>query len=297
MTDRSHLVVETRIEPKSAADAERLLPSLEKMASGDITFGYVKDTESGETLILGIDEPSLDAHLATLKEFHGISVLCGPPQVRYRETLAQSVDVDHTHKKQAGSTGQFARVGLRLERNKPGEGNKFSSEIIGDTVPREYVPSVQKGVQSVWDSGVLIGFPMVDMKVTLFDGAFHKVDSSTAAFEIAARQAMLEGCRQAGVKLLEPIMNVEVIAPRGFIGAVIGDISARRGRVLNQQPSGNDQAITADVPLAELFRYQHHLHSIADGLAKCTLGFSHYAEVPRRGDGPDDFPPAVGARA
>ena len=173
--------------------------------------------------------------------------------------MARATEVDYTHKKQTGGTGQFARVKLRLEPNEPGKGNEFESEIIGGVVPKEYIPGVEKGVQSVWDSGVLIGFPMVDMKVTLYDGDYHEVDSSTIAFEIASRQAMREGCDKAGVKLLEPIMDVEVVTPGDFVGSVIGDINSRRGQIRSQEMRGNATVVRANVPLANMFGYVSQL--------------------------------------
>jgi elongation factor G len=190
-------------------------------------------------------------------------------------------EIDYTHKKQTGGTGQFARVKLRLEPQEPGIGNEFDSEVIGGAVPKEYIPGVEKGVQSVWDSGVLIGFPMVDMKVTLFDGAYHEVDSSTIAFEIAARQAMREGCQKAGVKLLEPIMDVEVVSPGDFVGSIIGDLNSRRGRIRTQEMRGNATVIRAHVPLANMFGYVSQLRSQSQGRALYTMQFAHYAEVPR----------------
>ena len=298
MINRLHpqLVLGIKIEPKSAGDAERLASALDQMASDDSDFGYSKDPESGELIIMGIGEFDLEAKLDKLKRIHGVELLIGAPQVAYRETLARATDVDYTHKKQTGGTGQFARVKLRLEANEPGAGNEFESEIIGGVVPKEYIPGVEKGVQSVWDSGVLIGFPMVDMKVTLYDGNYHEVDSSAIAFEIASRQAMREGCNKAGVKLLEPIMDVEVVTPGDFVGSVIGDINSRRGQIRSQELRGRDTTFRADVPLAHLFGYTSGLHSITEGRANYTMRFSHYAQVRGR-EGPDDFPPAVGMRA
>jgi elongation factor G len=219
----------------------------------------------------------------------------GPPQVAYRETLARTAEVDYTHKKRTGGTGQFASVKLRLEPKEPGTGNEFASEIVGGVVPKEYIPGIEKGVQSVWDSGVLIGFPMVDMKVTLFDGAYHEVDSSTIAFEIAARQAMREGCGKAGVKLLEPIMDVEVVTPGEFVGSIIGDLNSRRGRIRTQEMRGNATVIRAYVPHQRMLGYESALRSITNGLGRYSMCLSHYAEVPSEG-GPDDFRPAVGMR-
>ena len=239
--------------------------ALAKLATEDPSFRVTSDQESGETIIKGMGELHLEIKVDILKRTHGVEVNVGAPQVAYRETLARATEIDYTHKKQTGGTGQFARVKLRLEHNEAGKGNEFDSEIVGGTVPKEYIPGVEKGVQSVWDTGVLIGFPMVDMKVTLFDGAFHEVDSSAIAFEIASRQAMREGCQKAGVKLLEPMMDVEVVTPGDFVGGIIGDINSRRGQIRNQEMRGNATVVRANVPLANMFGYVSQLRSMSQG--------------------------------
>jgi elongation factor G len=274
-------VIEMKIEPKTKADVEKMGVALAKLANEDPSFRVSSDQESGETIIKGMGELHLDIKIDILRRTHGVEVNVGAPQVAYRETLARSTEVDYTHKKQTGGTGQFARVKLRLEPQEPGKGNEFESEIVGGTVPKEYIPGVQKGVQSVWDTGVLIGFPMVDMKVTLFDGAFHEVDSSAIAFEIAARQAMRDGCQKAGIKLLEPVMDVEVVTPGDFVGGIIGDINSRRGQIRNQEMRGNATVIRANVPLANMFGYVSQLRSMSQGRASYTMQFAQYAEVPR----------------
>jgi elongation factor G len=274
-------VIEQAIEPRSKADQERMALALSKLAAEDPSFRVSTDPESGQTIIKGMGELHLEIKVDILKRTHKVEVNVGAPQVAYRETLARSTEVDYTHKKQTGGTGQFARVKLRLEPNEPGKGNVFESQIVGGAVPKEYIPGVEKGVQSVWDSGVLIGFPMVDTKVTLFDGAFHEVDSSTIAFEIAARAAMREGCEKAGVKLLEPIMDVEVVTPGDFVGSVIGDINSRRGQIRSQEMRGNATVIRAFVPLANMFGYVSQLRSMSQGRASYTMQFAHYADVPR----------------
>jgi elongation factor G len=274
-------VIEMKIEPKTKADVEKMGVALSKLAAEDPSFRVSTDQESGETIIKGMGELHLEIKVDILKRTHKVEVNVGAPQVAYRETLARATQIDYTHKKQTGGTGQFARVKLRLESNEPGKGNEFESEIIGGVVPKEYIPGVEKGVQSVWDSGVLIGFPLVDMKVTLFDGAYHEVDSSTIAFEIAARQAMREGCNKAGVKLLEPIMDVEVVTPGDFVGSVIGDINSRRGQIRSQEMRGNATVVRAFVPLANMFGYVSQLRSMSQGRAMYTMQFAHYAEVPR----------------
>ena len=274
-------VIEMKIEPKTKADVEKMGVALAKLAAEDPSFRVTSDQESGETIIKGMGELHLEIKVDILKRTHKVEVNVGAPQVAYRETLARATDVDYTHKKQTGGTGQFARVKLRLEANEPGAGNEFESEIIGGVVPKEYIPGVEKGVQSVWDSGVLIGFPMVDMKVTLYDGNYHEVDSSAIAFEIASRQAMREGCNKAGVKLLEPIMDVEVVTPGDFVGSVIGDINSRRGQIRSQEMRGNATVVRANVPLANMFGYVSQLRSMSQGRAMYTMQFAHYAEVPR----------------
>jgi elongation factor G len=274
-------VIEMKIEPKTKADVEKMGVALAKLAAEDPSFRVSTDQESGETIIKGMGELHLDIKVDILKRTHKVEVNVGAPQVAYRETLARATEVDYTHKKQTGGTGQFARVKLRLEPGPPGSGNEFESEIVGGAVPKEYIPGVEKGVQGVWDSGVLIGFPMVDTKVTLYDGAYHEVDSSTIAFEIAARTAMREGSMKAGVKLLEPIMDVEVVSPGDFVGSVIGDINSRRGQIRSQEMRGNATVIRANVPLANMFGYVSQLRSMSQGRAMYTMQFAHYAEVPR----------------
>jgi elongation factor G len=226
-------------------------------------------------------ELHLDIKVDILRRTYGVDANVGAPQVAYRETLVKPTEIDYTHKKQTGGTGQFARVKLRIEPNETGKGNEFSSSIVGGSVPKEYIPGVEKGLNSVWDSGVLIGFPMVDTKVTLFDGAFHEVDSSAIAFEIAGRAAMKEGCDKAGVKLLEPIMDVEVVTPEEFVGSVIGDVNSRRGQIRGQEMRGNATVIRAYVPLANMFGYVSQLRSQSQGRASYTMQFAHYADVPR----------------
>ncbi len=274
-------VIEQAVEPKSKADQERMALALHKLAAEDPSFRVSTDPESGQTRIKGMGELHLEIKVDILRRTHKVEVSVGAPQVAYRETLARSTEVDYTHKKQTGGTGQFARVKLRLEPNEAGKGNEFASEIVGGVVPKEFIPGVEKGIKSVWDSGVLIGFPMVDMKVTLFDGAYHEVDSSAIAFEIAARSAMREGTAKAGVKLLEPIMDVEVVTPGDFVGNVIGDINSRRGQIRSQEMRGNATVIRAYVPLANMFGYVSQLRSMSQGRASYTMQFAHYAEVPR----------------
>ena len=224
-------VIEMKIEPKTKADQEKMSMALSTMAIEDPSFRVSVDHEFGETILKGMGELHLDIKVDILRRTYGVDANVGAPQVAYRETLVRPTEIDYTHKKQTGGTGQFARVKLRLEPNETGKGNEFESEVIGGTVPKEYIPGVEKGINSVWDNGVLIGFPMVDTKVTLYDGAFHEVDSSAIAFEIASRSAMKEGCDKAGVKLLEPVMDVEVVTPEAI---------RRRRHRRHQQPARAD---------------------------------------------------------
>ncbi|HJZ44804.1 MAG TPA: elongation factor G, partial [Hyphomicrobiaceae bacterium] len=264
-------VIEQAVEPKAKSDQEKMGIALQKLVAEDPSFRVASDPESGQTIIKGMGELHLEIKVDILKRTHKVEVNVGAPQVAYRETLARATQIDYTHKKQTGGTGQFARVKLRLEPNAAGAGNEFESEIVGGVVPKEYIPGVEKGVQSVWDAGVLIGFPMVDTKVTLYDGDYHEVDSSTIAFEIAARSAMKEGAEKSGVKLLEPIMDVEVVTPGDFVGNVIGDINSRRGQIRSQEMRGNATVIRANVPLANMFGYVSQLRSMSQGRAMYTM--------------------------
>jgi elongation factor G len=274
-------VIEMKIEPKTKADQEKMALALNEMALEDPSFRVSVDQESGETILKGMGELHLDIKVDILKRTYKVEADTGAPQVAYRESLARPVEVDYTHKKQTGGTGQFARVKLKLAPNEIGKGNEFASEIVGGAVPKEYIPGVEKGVVSVWDTGMLIGFPMVDMKVTLVDGAYHEVDSSSIAFEIATRAAMKEGCEKGGIKLLEPIMDVEVVSPQEFVGGIIGDVNSRRGQVRSQDLRGNAVLIKAFVPLANMFGYINTLRSMSTGRAQYSMKFAHYAEVPR----------------
>ena len=274
-------VINLKIEPKTKADQEKMAIALNTMSVEDPSFRVSIDPESGETILKGMGELHLDIKVDILKRTYNVEANVGQPQVAYRETLARPADIDYTHKKQTGGTGQFARVKLKLEPNETGKGNFFESTIVGGSVPREYIPGVEKGVKSVWDAGVLIGFPIVDMKVTLYDGAFHEVDSSAIAFEIATRAAMKEGCEKGGIKILEPIMDVEVVTPGDFVGSIIGDINSRRGQIRTQEMRGNATVVRAYVPLANMFGYVSQLRSMSTGRASYTMQFAHYADVPR----------------
>jgi elongation factor G len=274
-------VIEMKVEPRTKADQEKMALALNEMALEDPSFRVSVDQESGETILKGMGELHLDIKVDILKRTYKVEADTGAPQVAYRESLAKPTNIDYTHKKQTGGTGQFARVKMTLEPNEIGKGNEFASQIVGGSVPKEYIPGVEKGVDSVWATGMLIGFPMVDMKVTLTDGAFHEVDSSVIAFEIAARAAMREGCEKAGIKLLEPVMDVEIVSPQEFVGGIIGDVNSRRGQVRSQDLRGNAVLIKAFVPLANMFGYINTLRSMSTGRAQYSMQFAHYAEVPR----------------
>ena len=275
-------VIEISIEPNSKGDQEKMGMALSRLAKEDPSFRVKSDEESGQTIIAGMGELHLDIIVDRMKREFKVEANIGQPQVAYRETVSKRAEIDYTHKKQSGGSGQFARVKMVVEPNETGAGNEFSSEIVGGSVPKEYIPGVEKGLQSVWDSGVLIGFPLVDTKVTLVDGAYHEVDSSAIAFEIAARAALREGCQKAGLKLLEPIMDVEIVTPDEFVGTVIGDINSRRGQVRGQEMRGNATVVSCYVPLANMFGYINTLRSSTQGRASYTMQFAHYAEVPRQ---------------
>jgi elongation factor G len=273
-------VIEMKVEPKTKADQEKMAVALYKLAAEDPSFRVSTDSESGETIIKGMGELHLDIKVDILKRTHKVEVQVGAPQVAYREAITRKKTKDYTHKKQTGGTGQFARVILEIEPNEKGKGNEFESKIVGGSVPKEYIPGVEKGLNSVLTSGPLIGFPMVDIKVSLVDGAYHEVDSSAIAFEIATRQALREAFQEAGPVLLEPMMKVEVTSPEEFVGSVIGDLNSRRGQIVGTSMRGNANIINALVPLANMFGYINNLRSMSQGRASYTMQFDHYAQVP-----------------
>lgn len=273
-------VIELAIEPKTKADQEKLGIALAKLAAEDPSFRVSTDQESGQTILKGMGELHLDIKVDILKRTYKVDANIGAPQVAYRERLTKKVEIDYTHKKQTGGTGQFARVKIVFEPNEPGAGNSFESKIVGGAVPKEYIPGVDKGIQSVMGAGILIGFPVVDVKATLIDGAFHDVDSSVLAFEIASRAAMREALQKGGSVLLEPIMKVEVVTPEEYTGSVIGDLNSRRGQIQGQDMRGNANVINAMVPLANMFGYVNQLRSFTQGRANFTMQFDHYEQVP-----------------
>jgi elongation factor G len=273
-------VIEMKVEPKTKADQEKMAVALYKLAAEDPSFRVSTDSESGETIIKGMGELHLDIKVDILKRTHKVEVQVGAPQVAYREAITRKITKDYTHKKQTGGTGQYARVILEIEPNEKGKGNAFESRIVGGSVPKEYIPGVEKGLNSVLSSGPLIGFPVVDMKVALIDGAYHDVDSSAIAFEIATRAAMREAFETAGAVLLEPMMKVEVTSPEEFVGSVIGDLNSRRGQIVGTSMRGNANIINSLVPLANMFGYINNLRSMSQGRASYTMQFDHYAQVP-----------------
>jgi elongation factor G len=273
-------VIEIAIEPKTKADQEKLGIALSKLAAEDPSFRVSTDQESGQTILKGMGELHLDIKVDILKRTYKVDANIGAPQVAYRERLSKKAEIDYTHKKQTGGTGQFARVKIVFEPNEAGGGNVFESKIVGGAVPKEYIPGVDKGIQSVMGAGILAGFPVVDMKATLIDGAFHDVDSSVLAFEIASRAATREALQKGGSVLLEPIMKVEVVTPEEYTGSVIGDLNSRRGQIQGQDMRGNAVVINAMVPLANMFGYVNQLRSFSQGRANFTMQFDHYEQVP-----------------
>ncbi|MFN3954067.1 MAG: elongation factor G [Pararhodobacter sp.] len=274
-------VIEIAVEPKSKADQEKMGIALARLAAEDPSFRVETDFESGQTIMKGMGELHLDILVDRMKREFKVEANIGAPQVAYRETISHLAEVDYTHKKQTGGTGQFARIKLVIEPTAPGEGYSFESKIVGGVVPKEYIPGVEKGIKSVMDSGPLAGFPVIDFKVALIDGAYHDVDSSVLAFEIAARAAMREGLKKAGAKLLEPIMKVEVVTPEEYTGSIIGDLTSRRGMVQGQDTRGNANVINAMVPLANMFGYINNLRSMSSGRAVFSMHFDHYDAVPQ----------------
>ena len=274
-------VIDIAIEPKTKSDQEKMGLALNRLAAEDPSFRVKTDHESGQTIISGMGELHLDILVDRMKREFKVEANIGQPQVAYRETITRSTEIDYTHKKQTGGTGQFARVKLTIEPNETGEGFAFESTIVGGAVPKEYIPGVEKGIQSVLTSGPIAGFPMVDIKVTLTDGAFHDVDSSVLAFEIASRAAFREGCQKASPKLLEPIMKVEVVTPDEFAGTVMGDLNSRRGQIQGTETRGVASVVNAFVPLANMFGYVSNLRSMTQGRAQYTMQFDHYEQVPQ----------------
>jgi len=274
-------VIEVAVEPKTKSDQEKMGVALSRLAAEDPSFRVTTDHESGQTVIKGMGELHLDIIVDRMRREFKVDANVGAPQVAYRESITKEAEVDYTHKKQSGGSGQFARIKLTFTPQERGEGFLFENTIVGGSVPKEYIPGVEKGLESAMDTGVLVGFPVVDFKVVLTDGAYHDVDSSVLAFEIAARAAFKEGMSKAGPVLLEPMMKVEVVTPEEYMGDIIGDLNSRRGQVSGMDQRGIARVVTAMVPLANMFGYVNTLRSMSQGRAQYTMQFNHYEPVPQ----------------
>ncbi len=274
-------VMEIAVEPKSTADQERMGHAISRLAAEDPSLRVKVNPETNQTILAGMGELHLDVIIDRMRREFKVEANMGEPQVAYRETITKSYEIDYTHKKQTGGAGQYARVKILFEPLEPGKGYEFKSKVVGGNVPKEYIPAVEKGIGDVSKNGVLAGFPFIDFKVTLLDGAYHEVDSSALAFEIAARAAFREGAACAAPKILEPIMKVEVVTPDEFMGDIIGHLNSIRGQVLGLTSRGNARVIDAEVPLAEMFGYVNSLRSMTQGRAQYTMEFAHYNKVPQ----------------
>ncbi len=273
-------VIELSVEPKTKADQEKMGIALSRLAAEDPSFRVSTDHESGQTIIKGMGELHLDIIVDRMRREFKVEANVGAPQVAYREYLGRPVELTYTHKKQSGGSGQFGEVKIKLTPGERGAGINFIDSVKGGNIPREYIPSVEKGMRETADTGALIGLPIVDFDIELLDGKYHDVDSSALAFEIAGRGAMREGAQKAGIKILEPIMKVEVVTPEEFMGDVIGDMNSRRGQIQGTDSRGNAQVVEANVPLANMFGYVNQLRSFTQGRAQYSMIFSHYDEVP-----------------
>jgi elongation factor G len=274
-------VIEVAVEPKTKGDQEKMGVALNRLAQEDPSFRVSVDHESGQTIIKGMGELHLEIIVDRMKREFKVDANVGAPQVAYRETITRTVEQDYTHKKQTGGAGQFARVKIRFEPLPAGSGFEFENGVVGGSVPREYVPGVEKGLNLAKESGVIAGFPVIDFKATLIDGAYHEVDSNVLTFDIAARACFREAMPKAGPKLLEPVMRVEVVTPEDYMGDVIGDLNSRRGQISGMDSRGNARVINAMVPLANMFGYVNTLRSMSQGRAQYTMHFDHYEQVPQ----------------
>jgi elongation factor G len=299
VTDTPIFIVEVAIEPKTEADREKMDAALHQMAREDSSFGVVTDGEAGQTILKGASEQQLDAKIDILFHTYHVDANVGAPQVAYRETLSRPMTIKYTHKKQTGGSGEFAEVTIDFKPLPPGSGFVFENDVVGGSIPKEFIPSIEKGLKAQKESGLLAGFPVSDFQATLTDGKYHEVDSNARTFNIAARAAFRELASKDAVTLLEPIMKVEVVTPDDFLGGVIGDLNSRRGMVLGTANAGNDtQVITAMVPLANMFGYINTLQSMCQGRGHYTMRFDRYESVPIPNHDPDpNFPGAMSARA
>jgi len=291
-------LIEIAIEPKSKADQDKLGVALAKLAAEDPSFRVSTDPESGQTILQGMSELHLGSKVDILRRIYKVDANVGAPQVAFRERIIERAEVKYTHKRQSGGTGQFAEVSIVVEPNELGKGYKFESKVVGGAVPTEYIRGVERGLQSVLSSGVVAGFPVVDVKVQLVDGKYHDVDSSALTFEIAARAAFRQALQKGRSVLLEPVVKVEVVTPEDCARSVIGDLNSRRGQIQGQDMRGNANVINAMVPLMHMFGYENSLRSMSQGRASFTMQFDHYAEAPTNyTDGDPPFRPAIGMRA
>jgi elongation factor G len=273
-------VIEVAVEPRSKADQEKMGTALSRLAAEDPSFRVSSNIETGQTIIKGMGELHLEIIVDRMKREFKVEANVGAPQVAYRETISKMAEIDYVHKKQSGGAGQFAKVVIRFEPNDYGAGLVFESKIFGGAIPKEYIPGVEKGLKNIAESGCIIGFPIVGVKCTLIDGAYHDVDSSVLAFEIAGRGAFREAMKKCGAGILEPIMSVEVVTPEEYMGDIIGDLNSRRGQVTGMDQRANARVISAEVPLAEMFGYVNTLRSMSQGRAQYTMQFVRYDAVP-----------------
>ena len=274
-------VIEIAVEPKTKSDQEKMSSALARLAQEDPSFRVSVDSESGQTVLKGMGELHLEILVDRMRREFRVDANVGMPQVAYRETVSKAVEHEYTHRKQTGGAGQYAKLALRFEPGERGAGILFDSKVVGGAVPREFIPAVEKGIRGASEVGVLAGFPVIDLAVTLLDGDSHEVDSSTVAFEIAARAAFREGVGRAAPKLLEPVMRLEVVTPEDYLGDIIGDLQGRRGQIGAMDSHGNARVVTAIVPLANMFGYVNNLRSMSQGRAQFTMHFDHYEQVPQ----------------
>jgi elongation factor G len=289
-------VISVPIETADATAAAKLRAAIDDMCAADPTLGMTIGP-ANEIILQGQHELQLDFAVDILRRGKGLDFMCGQPQVAYRESITKKIEWDYTHKRQTRGTGEYAKVKIRFEPGEPGSGFVFENDVVGGAVPKEFIPAVEKGLTNAKETGVIAGFPVIDLKCTLIDGGYHDVDSNVMAFDIAARACFREALPKAGPRLLEPIMKVEVVTPQEYLGDVIGDLNSRHGQVQGMDTSGNAQVISAMVPLANLFGYPSTLRFMTQGRAQCTIHFDHYEQVPPAlGPGDDDFPMAAALR-
>ena len=274
-------VISVAVEPKTKADQEKMGIALQKLAQEDPSFRVATDEESGQTIISGMGELHLEIIVDRMLREFKVEAEVGQPQVAYRETIRKKVEQEYKYAKQSGGRGQYGHVFLRLEPLEPGTGYEFVNDIKGGAIPKEYIPAVDKGCQEAMQNGVLAGYPVEDVRVTVYDGSYHEVDSSEMAFKLAASMGFKEGARKAGAVILEPMMKVEVETPEEYMGDVIGDLNKRRGQVNNMSERGGNKIIDAFCPLSEMFGYSTDLRSQTQGRATYSMEFDHYDEVPK----------------